>query len=120
MRMSHVYQPVMLTALLTQNGTATSSEIASLLLSKDQSQIDYYQQIVNRMVGKVLRSHNLVTKLPRQSDYYLKGYSELNSKEVQQLILLCDEKLKHIERLDEEDIIDQGLRMGLSMNLVPT
>ena len=95
--MSHVYQPVMLTALLTQNGTATSSEIASLLLSKDQSQIDYYQQIVNGMVGKVLRNHNLVTKLPRQSNYYLEGYSELNSKEVQQLILLCDEKLKHFE-----------------------
>jgi len=28
--------------------------------------------------------------------------------------------LKLIERLDEDDIIDQGLRMGLSMNLVPT
>tara|TARA_B100000780_G_scaffold255022_1_gene203472 strand:- start:41 stop:487 length:447 start_codon:yes stop_codon:yes gene_type:complete len=84
MRMSHVYQPVMLSALLTQNGTATSSEIASALLSKDQSQIEYYQQIVNGMVGKVLRSHQLVTKLPRQSDYYLEGYSELNAEEVQQ------------------------------------
>jgi ATP adenylyltransferase len=97
MRMSHVYQPVMLSVLLTQNGTATSSEIASALLSKDQSQIEYYQQIVNGMVGKVLRSHQLVTKLPRQSDYYLEGYSELNAEEVQQLISLCDEKLNHFE-----------------------
>ena len=40
MTMNHVYQPVMLTTLLKQNGTATSSEIASLLLGKDQSQID--------------------------------------------------------------------------------
>ena len=39
MRMYHVYQPVMLSALLTQNGTATSSEIASALLSIDQSQV---------------------------------------------------------------------------------
>ena len=97
MTMNHVYQPVMLTTLLKQNGTATSSEIASLLLGKDQSQIDYYQEIVNKMVGKVLRSHNLVTKLPRQPDYYLKGYSGLNSEEVQQLISLCDEKLKDFE-----------------------
>ena len=97
MRMSHVYQPLMLAALLKQNGTATSSEIASALLTKDQSQIDYYQHIVNRMVGKVLRSHHLVTKLPRQSDYYLEGYSELNAEEVQQLISLCDEKLNHFE-----------------------
>ena len=106
MRMSHVYQPVMLIALLKQNGTATTSEIASLLLSKDQSQIDYYQQIVNRMVGKVLRRHNLVTKLPRQTDYYLKGYSELNSEEVQQLISLCHEELKHFENTRGDSVWD--------------
>ncbi len=97
MKMSHVYQPVMLAALLKQSGTATSSEIASALLTKDQSQIDYYQHIVNGMVGKVLRSHNLVSKPPRKSDYYLEGYNELNAEEVQQLIALCNEKLKDFE-----------------------
>lgn len=97
MRMSHVYQPVMLSELLQKNGKADSSEIATVLLNKDQSQIDYYQHIVNGMVGKVLRSHALVTKLPRQSDYFLKGYSELNAEEIQQLIALCEEKLKDFE-----------------------
>jgi diadenosine tetraphosphate (Ap4A) HIT family hydrolase/5-methylcytosine-specific restriction endonuclease McrA len=97
MKMSHVYQPVMLAALLKQSGTAASSEIASALLTKDQSQIDYYQHIVNGMVGKVLRSHNLVSKPPRKSDYYLEGYNELNPEEVQQLIALCDAKLKDFE-----------------------
>ena len=97
MKMSHVYQPVMLAALLKQSGTATSSEIASALLTKDQSQIDYYQHIVNGMVGKVLRNHNLVSKPPRKSDYYLEGYNELNAEEVQQLIALCNEKLKDFE-----------------------
>ena len=97
MRMSHVYQPVMLSELLQKNGKADSSEIATVLLSKDQSQIDYYQHIVNGMVGKVLRSHALVTKLPRQPDYFLKGYSELSAEEIQQLIALCEEKLKDFE-----------------------
>jgi ATP adenylyltransferase len=97
MRMSHVYQPVMLSELLQKNGKANSSEIATVLLNKDQSQIDYYQHIVNGMVGKVLRSHALVTKLPRQPDYFLKGYSELNAEEIQQLIALCEEKLKDFE-----------------------
>ena len=95
--MSHVYQPVMLSELLQKNGKANSSEIATVLLNKDQSQIDYYQHIVNGMVGKVLRSHALVTKLPRQPDYFLKGYSELNAEEIQQLIALCEEKLKDFE-----------------------
>ena len=97
MRMSHVYQPVMLSELLQKNGKANSSEIAAVLLNKDQSQIDYYQHIVNGMVGRVLRSHALVTKLPRQPDYFLKGYSELNAEEIQQLIALCEEKLKDFE-----------------------
>ena len=97
MRMSHVYQPLMLATLLKQNGTATSSEIASALLTKDQSQIDYYQHIVNDMVGKVLRSHSVVTKLPRKPEYYLDGYCELNSQEVKYLILLCDQRLKDFE-----------------------
>ena len=97
MRMSHVYQPVMLSELLQKNGKADSSEIAAVLLNKDQSQIDYYQHIVNSMVGKVLRSHDLVTKLARQSDYVLKGYAELNAGEVTELIALCDEKLKIFE-----------------------
>ena len=110
MIMNHIYQPVMLTALLTQNGKATSSEIASLFLSKDQSQIEYYEQIVNRMVGKVLRSHNLVTKLPRQSDYYLKGFSGLKSEEVQQLISLCDEKLKHFENTRGDSVWEHRSR----------
>ena len=105
-----MYQPVMLSALLAQNGKATSSEIASALLSKDQSQIDYYQQIVNGMVGKVLRNHHLVTKLPRQSDYYLEGYSELNSEEVQQLISLCDEKLKHFESMRGDSVWEHRSR----------
>ena len=97
MKMQQVYQPLMLSKLLTQNGTATSSEIASAILSKDQSQIDYYRHIVNSMVGRVLRSHALVTKIPRQPDYFLEGYSELNAEEIQKLIVFCDEKLKVFE-----------------------
>jgi ATP adenylyltransferase len=54
MRMSHVYQPVMLLELLRQNGTAPRRDIAKALLSHDESQIDYYEQITNNMIGRVL------------------------------------------------------------------
>jgi len=56
MRMSHVYQPVMLRALLTHKGQASVREIAKALLSEDQSQIEYYEQITKRMVGRVWES----------------------------------------------------------------
>ena len=38
MRMSHVYQPVMLRELLSRNGRATVGEIARALLNEDRSQ----------------------------------------------------------------------------------
>jgi len=39
MRMSHIYQPVMLIALLQNNGKCSQREIAKALLSYDESQI---------------------------------------------------------------------------------
>ena len=62
MRMSHIYQPVVLMALLKNNGTCTDRAIAAALLEKDSSQIDYYKTITNNMVGRVLRNHKIVSR----------------------------------------------------------
>ena len=62
MRMSHIYQPVMLRHLLLKTGESTDVEIASQLLQFDEGQIEYYQQITNRMVGKVLQNRGVVLK----------------------------------------------------------
>ena len=39
MRMSHVYQPVMLRVLLENGGTASTEDVAKALLSYDRSQV---------------------------------------------------------------------------------
>src|SRR5262250_2242186 len=62
MRMSHVYQPVMLMTLLEGGGKASTTAIAKAILDHDQSQIEYYEKIVGSMVGRVLRSHGVVRK----------------------------------------------------------
>ena len=54
MRMSHVYQPVMLRVLLENGGSATIEEVAKALLSYDRSQVEYYEIRAKNMVGKVL------------------------------------------------------------------
>ena len=54
MRMSHIYQPVMLMKLLESSGKAKITDIAKSLLSHDQSQIEYYEQITKNMVRRVL------------------------------------------------------------------
>ena len=62
MRMSHIYQPVMIKTLLLRNGSASKKEIAEEILRYDPTQVEYYENIVNNMVGRVLRSHNIINK----------------------------------------------------------
>ncbi len=61
MRMSHVYQPVMLRELLRRHGSATVNDVARALLSEDRSQIEYYEQITKNMVGRVLTQNRGIT-----------------------------------------------------------
>lgn len=94
MKMSHVYQPVMLKTLLENGGRASTEEIARAILSHDQSQVEYYQQITNNMVGRVLRNHNLVTKESRKPLHHLLGAENLSADQVKQLVDACDAKLQ--------------------------
>ncbi|MEJ1358768.1 MAG: HIT domain-containing protein [Candidatus Sedimenticola sp. (ex Thyasira tokunagai)] len=93
MRMSHIYQPVMLSRLLESNGRSTTEEIARAILSHDPSQVEYYQQITTGMVGRVLRKHSLVTKESRKPNWELVGVDQLSEAEVSELIKLCQDKL---------------------------
>ncbi len=93
MRMSHVYQPVMLLELLRSNGRASVRQLALALLSHDASQIEYYEQITKNMVGKVLTKNRQITE--RDSDgFRLGGYEGLTSEEVSALIALCQGKIE--------------------------
>jgi ATP adenylyltransferase len=91
MRMSHVYQPVMLMALLRRGGRCSTGEIARSILAHDQSQIEYYEDVTKNMVGRVLRSHGIVQK--EGDGYSLVGYEDLNGEQVEGLMQLCQLKL---------------------------
>jgi ATP adenylyltransferase len=92
MRMSHIYQPLMLKTLLISKGKASVTKIARSLLVEDASQIEYYENITNNMVGKVLRNHQIVEK--EGKDYFLKDFGSLTKNQIEELISLCDEKLE--------------------------
>ena len=62
MRMSHVYQPVMIRNLIKNKGKASSEKIAKDLLVFDVSQVEYYQERTKIMVGKVLTKNKVTTK----------------------------------------------------------
>jgi len=91
MRMSHVYQPVMLITLLRSNGKASEREIAKALLGHDQSQIEYYEKVTRDMVGRVLRSHGIVER--DKKTYELRYFDELSEENIRILVGACRRKL---------------------------
>ncbi len=100
MKMSHVYQPVMIKRLLLGHGMAKVEEIAVDLVQNDLSQIEYYSDRVHNMVGRVLRKNGLVER--DKSLYQLKDFGALNNHEVQELVEICDQKIK--EYIQKRDI----------------
>src|SRR6516162_6053410 len=91
MRMSHVYQPVMLRELLNRGGRASREDIARALLNEDRSQLEYYGEITRDMVGRVLTNRG-ITKRDGQH-YELIGFEKLTADQISQLTAICDRKL---------------------------
>jgi ATP adenylyltransferase len=85
MRMSHIYQPVMIKELLDGGGRSSIRNIAAAFLARDASQLEYYEQITKDMPGKVLSKHGIVER--DGSDYRLAiDPSSLSSAEREELI----------------------------------
>lgn len=62
MRMSHIYQPVMLLTLLRHGGQCSETDIAKAISVHDPTQIEYYEAITRNMVGRVLTKHGVVKR----------------------------------------------------------
>ena len=92
MRMSHVYQPVMLKVLIEGNGKASLRAIAAAFLAHDQAQLEYYEEITKRMPGRVLQNHGLVE---REGDGYrlTLPLGDLTEAQRDELIRICDAKV---------------------------
>lgn len=62
MRMSHVYQPLLIRLLLEAGGKATVRQLARGFASEDAAQISYYEARIKQMPIPVLKRHGVVTK----------------------------------------------------------
>ena len=101
MRMSHIYQPVMLKVLLENGGQASRKAIAEAFLKEDRSQVEYYEKIVRDMPGRVLSNHGIVERTG--DDFRLtETFSDLSNDERQSLIQLCETKFN--EYLEQREI----------------
>ena len=82
------------TLLESDNNQASVRNIAHAFLQKDESQIEYYMQIIKAMPGKVLERHGIVSY---DSSNFLLNVERLTSSEKSDLIQLCDKKILEYE-----------------------
>ena len=96
MKMSHIYQPVMLKVLLENNGEASIEQIASALLSYDQSQVEYYGIRTKQMVGKVLTNNGVVepVKSGRSTTGFKLNTEAMSDLQRASLVSLCDDNIQ--------------------------
>jgi len=118
MRMSHIYQPVMLKVLLENGGHANIEDIARALLSHDRSQVEYYEIRTRNMVGRVLASNGIVdpVRQGRRITGYKLNTDGLSETETSKLKQLCDDRLAGF--LDERGDAIWGHR-GISGGYIP-
>ena len=98
MRMSHIYQPVMLRHLLERGGQATVTSIAKAILLHDPTQVEYYKHIVKRYPGSVLSNPKKDLVERNGNSYAIKNFEDLSDADIEKLLNICDEKL--VEYLD--------------------
>ena len=90
MRMSHIYQPLMLKSLIQNGGNASVRQIAAAFLAEDESQLQYYENITKQMPGRILGKHGLVIR--DRDDYVLAGkVTGMTPDEQEEIVRLCDE-----------------------------
>ena len=60
MTMSHVYQPILIKALVQSGGKATIRQLAQTLLLEDESQLLFYEKRLKEMPLRVLKKHGVL------------------------------------------------------------
>ena len=90
MRMSHVYQPLLIRALVRADGSATLRQLATALLVEDEGQLLYYEDRIKKMPLPVLRGHGVVIS---ERDLVSLNTGHLTYEQRAAIELACTEKL---------------------------
>ncbi len=62
MTMSHIYQPLLIRALIESDGSATLRQLAQAFLLQDESQLTFYEKKIKHMPLPVLLKHGVVLR----------------------------------------------------------
>ncbi|MGD0153413.1 MAG: HNH endonuclease [Thermacetogeniaceae bacterium] len=117
MKMSHVYQPLLIKSLVEAGGTATVRQLATAFLTQDESQLLYYEKRIKEMPIKVLSRHEIIK---RQGDLVSLTTNTLTFVERAKIKMHCEQRLQEYVqkrglslwdyRLSEDDPVPDSLR----------
>jgi len=99
MRMSHIYQPLMIRSLVEADGTATIRQLAHAFIIQDESQLRYYEDRIKKMPLRVLKNNGVIDQ---QGDLVALKTGKLTFEQKAQIKMLCDQKM-------QEFIVKRGL-----------
>jgi diadenosine tetraphosphate (Ap4A) HIT family hydrolase len=117
MRMSHVYQPLLIKSLVEAGGTATVRQLANAFLTQDESQLLYYEKRIKEMPIKVLSRHEIIKC---QGELVSLETTALTFIERAKIKMLCEQRMQEYVqkrgmslwdyRLSEDDPVPDSLR----------
>jgi hypothetical protein len=90
MRMSHIYQPLLIRALLNAGGSATVRQLALDFVSEDESQLRYYEKRIKDMPMPVLKKRGVIEA---KDDLVSLNVDQLSYRERAGLRALCEQKI---------------------------
>ncbi len=99
MRMSHIYQPLMLRILVEAGGTATIRQLAHGFLAQDESQLRYYESKIKQMPLPVLRKRGVISN---DGELVKLSCKKLTFEQKAQVVMSCEKRLQRF-------IIERGL-----------
>ncbi|MHA2068802.1 MAG: HIT domain-containing protein [Candidatus Thorarchaeota archaeon] len=91
MRMSHIYQPLLIKSLVDAGGSATIRQLASAFLSEDESQLLYYEKKIKEMPLKVLLNRGIVKK---EGELVYLNARELTYQQKAEIKMICERRLQ--------------------------
>ncbi len=90
MRMSHIYQPLLIRSLLDAGGLATLRQLAVEFARSDEAQIRYYQDRITKMPVPVLARHGV---LNRDGDLVSLTLDDMSFEEQARLRAACEQRI---------------------------
>ena len=91
MKMSHIYQPLLIKTLIDSGGVSTLRQLATTFISNDESQILFYEKKLKEMPIKVLSNRKI---LRREGELVSLNVKKLTLEQKAELKKLCEQKMQ--------------------------